>query len=502
MPNTTQDTLQRIAEAQKNPIADADLTRAYSQSSSATSGLTFYDLESPAKLLYPVLTPLRNRIPRVVGGRGIQANWRAITAINPSKVTGGVSEGNRGAVIDQTTADYLAKFAGIGHENYVTFEADYAAEGYDDAKARAVQGLLHSTMITEELLDLGGNASLALSAAATPTLADVATGGALAAATAYKVYCVPLTLRGQRTWSVAGTGNPVAVTRTNADGSTDTIKGFCGQMSSVASVTTASDGNATHGVRASVTPIAGAAAYAWFWGTATGAGSTLGAITAINSVLITANATGSMAANATGLDSDNSKDSLVYDGLISQIATSGSGAYVAALATGTAGVGTKLTSDGAGGITQVETAFASFWDNYRLSPDTIYVSSQVLLDMNALIIANGGAPLIRYASDNGGNTLDAGTVVGSYLNKITNQRVAIKVHPNMPAGMMIFYSDSIPYPLSNVGSVLVKKLRRDYYQIEWPLKSRKYEYGVYFDGVLQCYFPPAFGMIHNIAAGH
>ena len=72
----------------------------------------------------------------------------------------------------------------------------------------------------------------------------------------------------------------------------------------------------------------------------------------------------------------------------------------------------------------------------------------------------------------------------------------------MPAGMMIFYSDSIPYPLSNVGSVLVKKLRRDYYQIEWPLKSRKYEYGVYFDGVLQCYFPPAFGMIHNIAAGH
>ena len=42
------------------------------------------------------------------------------------------------------------------------------------------------------------------------------------------------------------------------------------------------------------------------------------------------------------------------------------------------------------------------------------------------------------------------------------------------------------------------RCRRDYYQLEWPLKTRKYEYGVYFDGVLQNYFPPAFGMITNI----
>ena len=31
--------------------------------------------------------------------------------------------------------------------------------------------------------------------------------------------------------------------------------------------------------------------------------------------------------------------------------------------------------------------------------------------------------------------------------------------------------------------------------------ARRYEYGVYFDGVLQNYFPPAFGMITNIGNG-
>jgi hypothetical protein len=43
------------------------------------------------------------------------------------------------------------------------------------------------------------------------------------------------------------------------------------------------------------------------------------------------------------------------------------------------------------------------------------------------------------------------------------------------------------------------RMRREYYQIEWPQRSRKYEYGIYADGVLQNYFPPSQGVITNIA---
>jgi hypothetical protein len=43
------------------------------------------------------------------------------------------------------------------------------------------------------------------------------------------------------------------------------------------------------------------------------------------------------------------------------------------------------------------------------------------------------------------------------------------------------------------------KLRRDYFQVQWPIRTLRYEYGVYFDGVLQIYFLPAYGAITNIA---
>ena len=55
--------------------------------------------------------------------------------------------------------------------------------------------------------------------------------------------------------------------------------------------------------------------------------------------------------------------------------------------------------------------------------------------------------------------------------------------------------------MSNVPNVLEMKLRRDYFQMEWPMRTLKYETGVYFDGVLADYFPPAIGVITNIGNG-
>ena len=120
------------------------------------------------------------------------------------------------------------------------------------------------------------------------------------------------------------------------------------------------------------------------------------------------------------------------------------------------------------------------------------------------MINGGGAPLFRFNENGGGNQLTAGGVVKSYFNPFSmsgGSEIEVMLHPNVPAGTIIFITKEIPYPLSNVQNVLQMKLRRDYYQIEWPLRTRRYEYGVYFDGTLQNYFPPAFGMITNIANG-
>jgi hypothetical protein len=46
------------------------------------TGLVAYNLEAPSKKLFPVLTPLRNKIPRKGGGDGTAVNWKAVTKIN------------------------------------------------------------------------------------------------------------------------------------------------------------------------------------------------------------------------------------------------------------------------------------------------------------------------------------------------------------------------------------------------------------------------------------
>lgn len=494
MNNTTQETLDAIKGAFSNP---QNVNKAWTQA----SGLINYDLEKPAKLIYPVITPLRNMIPRLRGNGDKATHWKSITGINTTNMFSGVSEGNRGGVISTSVVDNTVLYAGLGLEDYVTFEADYAARDFDDARARAVEGLLRSLMISEEQMIIGGNSGVALGTTPTPSLSASASGGSLSSAT-YSVICVALAYDGFLRGTISG-GLQASITRTNADGTTDTFGGGVAQKSSNATVAVTGP---TGSISASVSPVTGAVGYAWYWGAA--GSETLGAITTINSVVIKAAAAGTQTA-ASLPSADNSQCALEFNGLISQICTSGSNAYFNALATGTPGAGSALTSNGAAGIVEIDTALKAFWDNYRLSPDLILVSSQELQNINKKVIAASGTPLFRFNIDGSearGNdgTVTAGAIVGSYLNPFTmsgGQLTKIRLHPNIPAGTIIFLSTKLPYPLSNVQEPLVMRTRQEYYQVEWPRRSRKYEYGVYVDEVLQNYFPPAFGMITNIANG-
>lgn len=497
--NIVRQTLEALKSSQSKPIMDprfGELGKAstFSQSGSATSGLTYYDLEPGAKLLYPVLTPLRNEIPRVPGKGGIQANWRAITAINSGGVRAGVSGGNRGGVIAVTTQDYIAAYRGIGLETNVDFEAEYAAENFDDVRSLAVLNGLQALMLQEEPMILGGNSTaVALGTTPTPTLADVGTGGTLAYNTQFSVICVALTLDAVVNGTVAG-GIQANIVRTNADGSSDTFGGGAAQKSANQTVTTANDSNNTHSITASVTNVVGALGYAWFWGAA--GSELLGAITSGPSYTVAATATGTQTA-ASLPSADWSNNALAFDGLIYQAFKSGSNSYLANIA------GT-LTGDNAGGVTQIDTALKSMWDNYRLSPDTMWVNSQQALDISKKILAGGSTGAQRFVFEMKPSDLGGGVMVRTYLNRFSMggaKVIDIKVHPNMPAGCILMTTKVTPYPLSNVGNVMQIRSRREYYQIEWPLRSRKYEYGVYADQVLQHYFPPSMAVLYNITAG-
>lgn len=501
---TSAETLALLKAAQGTP--DSALAKAWTQSASATGGITAYDLQAPSQKLYPVITPLRNEIPRVSGKGGIQANWRAVTGVNTGNVLLGVSQGNRGAVMATTTADYTAAYKGLGLEDSVTFEADYAAEGFEDVKALAVEGLLRAVMIGEEHVILGGNSSLALGNTPTPTLTSANTGGALLGNVGYGVGCVALTYDGNRLAAVS-TGIVQSYTRTNADASTDVVNGGTARPSTQANVTTAASANVST-ISASVAAVAGAVAYAWFWGANSG-NLTLGAISAINSVLITA-AAGGVAVSPGVVNfqaltaTDFSRNSLLFDGILTFAMQSSLGALQVTQATGTPGTGTTLTSDNAGGIVEIDAALKSFWDNYKLSPTTLWLNSQQMNDIGKKILAGNSSAAQRFVFNADQGMIGGGIMVRTYLNKFGMngaQELQLRLHPSMPPGTMLFTTKGLPYPLSNVTNILQMRMRREYYQIEWPQVTRKYQYGVYEDGVLQNFFPPSQGVITNIAAG-
>jgi hypothetical protein len=208
--------------------------------------------------------------------------------------------------------------------------------------------------------------------------------------------------------------------------------------------------------------------------------------------------------NASALTGDNSLNALVFDGLLTMATSSTLGSYYKALPTGTAGTGTPLTADTVGGIVEIDTALQWFWDNYRLSPDVIYVSAQELQNISKKVLTGSSTAAQRFVFNVEQSMLGGGVIVREYLNKFGMNgptAIPIRIHPNMPAGTLLFYTKQLPYPVSGVSDVLKIKGRRDYYQIEWPIRTRRYEYSVYSDEVLQNYFPPAFGVITNIANG-
>lgn len=491
--NLSQETISAMKSAQSAP--NDDLAKSFTQSGSATTGLTAYDLEAPAKTLYPVLTPLRNEIPRVGGGMGIQANWKAVTKINANNIGIGVAEGARGQVLATTVADYNAAYKGIGLEDNVTFEAQYAGKGFEDVKARGVLGTLQSLMIGEERLILGGNNSLALGGPGTPTLAGSASGGTLATQT-LSVICIPLSLEAVGAASIA-LGLPVSGNVTMADGSVTFVNRGTGLKSAAATVAiTGPTGSAT----ATVAGTMGAMGYAWFWGTA--GNEVLGAITYINSVAITAAAAGTQ--NASVFTANWSQNSLVFDGLLTMAMNPAFGAYVLNQPTGAAGVGTPLTADNRGGVVEIDTVLQYFWDNFKLSPTAIWVSAQEAKAITKAVLTSTSTNSLRFNLDVAQGMIAGSANVSSYLNAFSMSGVKdipIRIHPNMPPGTILFDTAVLPYQMSNVSNVRQIRTRQEYYQYEWPLRTRRYEFGVYADEVLQHYFIPSMAVIRNIAKG-
>ncbi len=249
-----------------------------SKSVTISTGLNAYDLQAPAKNLYPVITPLRNSLPRVQRQNpGDAARWRTIASITGSGFDsmGWVPEGQRSASMSYVASPMVAPYMTLGEEDTISFEAEAAAQGFEDLNSTATLRILQKTMRKEETALLGGNTSVALGTPSAPTLTASGSGATLPAAT-YSVIVVALTFEGYRNSSLSA---GIATTKviTGNDGNTFTINGGSSNRSSNA-LQAVTLGQTLY---ASATVVNGAVAYAWFVGAA--GSETLQAISSLNS---------------------------------------------------------------------------------------------------------------------------------------------------------------------------------------------------------------------------
>jgi hypothetical protein len=494
--NPTQDTIDLVRGALNTP--DDRIAKTISTS----TGLVAYDLQVPAKNLYPVVTPIRNALPRVGGGTGTASNWRQVTALTGSgfDAMGWVPEGQRSGQMSYTTATKSASYVTIGEEDAATYEAISAGRHFEDIQASMTFRLLQKLMLKEEMAVLAGNASLQLGIPTTPVLSASGTGATLPAAT-YSVIVVALTLEGYQNSSLA-TGIATTKTITGADGKTFVLSGGSSNKST----------NATQAVTsgqtlfASVTALQGAVAYAWYVGTA--GSETLQAITTINSATFAAPLTGGQQA-VSAITADNSANaSYAYDGLLTAALKAGSNAYVSIMPTGTAGTGSPLNASGRGSVNEIDAMFQQMWNLYQVSPTVVYVNVQELKNITAKVLSNASGPLLRYNVNGDDNPYDlaAAGAVSFYFNPFAlngGLKIPVKIHPRVPPGTIIGWAENLPiqYQSNEVPNVAEVKTRQDYYQIDWPVVTRQRQVGVYAEEVLAVYAPFAMGVITNIGNG-
>lgn len=501
------ETLEAWKLTMHNPLSDDDLDGQMAKNVTIATGLTYYDLRAPALNLFPTVTPLRNSMPRIHRPNpGDALHWKSVLATVGSgfPFMGWVPEGQRTASMSYQTSNNTLPYATLGEEDSITEEARYAAQGFEDEDALVQLRLLLKMFVKEEAAILGGNYSLTLAVPGTITTSASGTGGTLPAAT-YSVYVVALTQEGylQATAPTSNTvGNvPTTITINGNDGKTYVLSGG----SSNKGTNTLQAITLGQNLLASVPPVVGAAAYAWFIGTV--GNETLQAITTLNTLSFGLPLYTSQQP-ATTITSDHSNNTTAYNGLLTTAFLAGSNAYVNTLAT-VAGTGTQLTSSGAGSVNEIDAMLLSMWNNYRISPTVLYVNAQELKSITHLVLNGTSAPLLRYQVnvDDAAMAeykLTAAGTIAFYFNPFTadgGTKIPVKIHPNLSPGTILAWAETLPpwYVSNSTPEVAAIYTRMDYYNEVWPKTTRAQFYGIYCQSALGVHAPFATGIINNIA---
>jgi hypothetical protein len=457
----------------------ADIGKDWSLPGTAPNSATLvpYDLEAPAKLLVPRLTPLRNQLPREKG-QGSARQYRRILGWSNAGIGGvadkspfmdsqsttemfGPMELRRGKKIEYASDDKSVAYVEMSLSDQVNWAAQFAGQGSQDIRSLSQTALLWAHLGGEEramLYGRGPSANGYAGAVSAPVISSstATTGGTIAAGT----YPVVVTAR-------TGYGESVISNNT-------------------AQVTTGATSTITVNVTTAPT---GALGYNLYIGTAGGAVGTAKFQTSFagNSVTVTALTT-------TGATNPGTTDTSVqargYDGFLTVQSGPESGYFK--------NLNTSLAAATPG--SEFQDAFLSLYQSVKADPDHIWVDAGTAKQLGDLLQRHDGSSSYRLQLNGDGHGHFLGSTVTGIENQVTRKMVPFDVHPWMPVGNALIRSETLPIPDSHVSSTAAVVSVQEYMSVDWPVVQFTYDASTYWYGTLVHYAPAWSGLITGIEA--
>ncbi len=454
--------------------AMADTTRAIT----TASGLIGYELEAPAKVVVPVITPLVNMIPRRKGMGIDVVHWKAITSFDTQRNWGTLADGATPGQVTYQVAPMQNTLQTIALMNQVSFQAQWRGRSLEaDVRARRTAELLYQLKIQEERWLLQASAYVMVPPA--PVLAPAATGGTVAAGT----YWVKVTAKNAQGETL---GSSAAKIVTTGSTSTITITIFTVPNATQYNVYIASGatypGDAAAWLQAGISganapqPAIGATVTLSDGVTMLPSGEVQPgyiAVTLTAPPATSGTALSSVASNTAKTFVDGSGNLLMWDGIISQALLNTSQANGATLG---AQVAQPAAANGILALSDIDNLLAAMYLQAAGDPDYLVMNPLDNIKLTNLVV---GAGQLRYVVTAGEGDEQAGLTaqyrVTRYLNKASGKELRVVLDRYCPQGQLVFLPMSLPYPIPEATLAVEVETNQEYWGVDFAIVDSNFK---------------------------
>lgn len=504
----TDETLSLVRRARQ-----ADIMRGINLS----TGFIGYDLHTPAQVVQPVMTPVVNTLPRVMGPGIDVHHFKSITSFgwqgNGSIIPGVVDENATPTEPTYTLANLYNVYQTIGQGNSVSFKAQWRGRALEgDVLARRTAELIYILkLIEEQWLIYYSDYLWAPPAPLAPTTAT--TGGTIAANTYFvgvSAYSAngetPITLASS-TITTTGATSTITLTFFTQPLATG-YRVYVGTSSANGSMWRQVAGNFLGGVAPTQTI------------------PNLAGNMTVTLTSLTTSGTNPVVTNAAMVSQGANTLPLTFNSIMALIFGAGNQAYAningAPSSTFTAAgnnfsgvnalgyqtmqslISQPAASSGKIAYSDLRLMLLNMFKNARANPDFMAVSPDDNNNITDLLSnASGTRVVINAEIPNALGVLTLGTRVTKMLNPTTGKILDVEVWPFLPQGTIIFGSRTLPFPVSGFdGPVISVRTNQEYYGIDYPptKANPQYSFADYVDETLVISYLGGWSAITGIVA--